>query len=390
MSIDQLKCDIIARVDAETPALCDVSHTLHRRPELAFKEFEGCKTLTTYLQSKNFQVKSGIAGLETAFEAVYGEGSPDIAILAEYDALPDLGHACGHNIIGAAAAGAGVAAQLAVDTFGGRIRVIGTPGEEGGGGKIDMAAKGIFDPLDAVLMVHPGRRNVGMPRILAAVMLKVAYFGREAHASAAPEEGINALDALLTAFSTINALRQHIKDSARIHGVITDGGQVPNVVPAHSAASFIVRAGTNDYLEVLKDKVLDCFKAGATATGARLEYEWAEKQYAAMQANQPLVELFCRNMGTLGRSYCLGDPDERFGSTDMGNVSLAAPAMHPTVSVTDGREEVHTQQFCQAAAAPEGDRALTDSAKAMAMTVADLLGDADCLKAVREAFNNGQ
>jgi amidohydrolase len=384
--MDPLKQVMIDRIDQLKPELVAISHALHAEPELAFKEFKAAARLTAYLELNGFSVRMPVAGLETAFEATYGTGTPVIAVLAEYDALPDLGHACGHNIIAAAAVGAGMAAKATVDRYGGQIRVIGTPGEEGNGGKIDMVAAGVFDGIDAVLMVHPSRRNVGLPAILAAIALKVEYHGKEAHASAAPEEGVNALDAMILAFNGINALRQHIHDSSRIHGVITDGGRVPNVVPAYAAGTFIVRAAKNDYLETLKKKVVGCLEAGAAATGARLSYHWFEKYYAALKPNRPLVELFCENMALLGRPYVVSDPNERFGSTDLGNVSLVAPAMHPSIAIVEDNSEVHTPEFCRAAVAEGGDKGMLDAAKAMAMTVADLLADERHLQLVRDAF----
>lgn len=390
MEIEELKSLVQEEVDAHRRELIDLSLRIHGNPETAFVEFKACGWLVEFLEENGFQVEKGTAGLPTAFKAVYGQGTPVIAILAEYDALPGVGHACGHNIMGASAVGAGVAAKRAADALGGTIVVFGTPGEEGSGGKVVMVKEGAFAGVDAALIVHPGVRNITLSHSLACIGLKVEFFGRSSHAAARPEEGINALDALILSFNNINALRQHIRSTARIHGIITDGGAAPNVVPSHAAGSFIVRAADDAYLEELRERVLRCFEAGAAATGARLEYRWADETYAAMRTNRVLAGLFGANLRLLGREVQKPDPRRGFGSTDMGNVSAVVPSIHPSVAIAPVGTLSHSPDFAAAACSEAGHQGLLDAAKAMAMTAVDLLGDPALLSAVREEFDHAR
>jgi amidohydrolase len=386
LELSALKASIIAEVDARREELLALSHTIHANPEPGFRETKACALLGGFLEEHGFAVTRGIAGLDTAFKAVYGQGSPDIAFLAEYDALPGLGHACGHNIIAASAMGAAVASKQAVYNYGGSVTVIGTPAEESGGGKAVMAEQGVFSELDAAIMIHPGSRNLAAPSALAAQGLQVEFFGKEAHAAANPQSGVNALDALILSFNALNALRQHIPDDCRIHGIITDGGAAHNIVPAHSAASFMVRAATDGYLDILKEKTLDCFRSGAQATGARLEYHWHEIHYAALKPNATLTELFMDNMKTVGRKFTASDPSNWMGSTDMGNVSQIVPGLHALVAIAPPDVTVHTPEFARTAISETGDRCVSDAAKAMAMTLADLLADPDTRKRLKDDF----
>jgi len=390
VEIEELKSLVQEEVDAHRRELIDLSLRIHGNPETAFVEFKACGWLVEFLEENGFQVEKGTAGLPTAFKAVYGQGTPVIAILAEYDALPGVGHACGHNIMGASAVGAGVAAKRAADALGGTIVVFGTPGEEGSGGKVVMVKEGAFAGVDAALIVHPGVRNITLSHSLACIGLKVEFFGRSSHAAARPEEGINALDALILSFNNINALRQHIRSTARIHGIITDGGAAPNVVPSHAAGSFIVRAADDAYLEELRERVLRCFEAGAAATGARLEYRWADETYAAMRTNRVLAGLFGANLRLLGREVQKPDPRRGFGSTDMGNVSAVVPSIHPSVAIAPVGTLSHSPDFAAAACSEAGHQGLLDAAKAMAMTAVDLLGDPALLSAVREEFDHAR
>ncbi len=384
-----IKARVNQAATAAREAALKLSHDIHANPELGFQEHEAMARLTSHLEDRDFRVTRGIGGLETAFRADYGNGQPVIGLMAEYDALPEIGHACGHNVIAGTAVTAAVAARAAVDALGGTVSVCGTPGEEGLGGKSVMAEAGAFSDLDAAMMVHPGVKDVACPGVLAAWTITVEYFGQAAHAAADPEAGINALDAMILAFSAINALRQHIPDSARVHGIITDGGQAPNIIPAHSAATLMVRAADNAYLAELAERVIHCFEAGAGASGARLEYRWEEHPYAALVSNHALAALFAANMRTLGRDYPLDAPAEQFGSTDMGNVSLLVPSIHPLVAITPRRVAIHSPEFARAAVSKVADRGLMDGARALALTVTDLLADPACLRAVKEEFNAG-
>jgi amidohydrolase len=314
-----------------------------------------------------------------------------VAFLAEYDALAGIGHGCGHNIIAMASVGAAIVTKAIVPEVGGTALVIGTPAEESAGGKVFMANRGAFDDLDVAMLVHPGNRDVAVTYALALVALGVQYFGKAAHAAARPEAGINALDALVIGYSSVNALRQHIRESARIHGIITDGGQAVNVVPEHAAGAFLLRAEDDDYLEELKERVLACFRAGAEATGARLEYRWGEEaRYRAMRSNRALAEAYRRNMEALGRQVQEEDSHRSMGSTDMGNVSVLVPAIHPTVAIAPPDVSIHTPEFRDVAASEAGHRGLLDSAKAMAMTAADVLLDADLRRRIEEEFRGGE
>ena len=386
MDIAKLKAAVSNGVDAQHHQLNELSLRIHSNPELGFQENKAVAWLTQYLGENGLAVERGICELPTAFRASYGQGKPAIAILAEYDALPKLGHACGHNLIAASAVGAGIASKLAIDQFGGSLLVIGTPAEELSGGKAIMAQRGGFNNLDAAMMVHPGEHDTATTRALACQALEVEFFGKAAHSAASPEAGINALEAMIQSFVAIDSLRQHIRDKARIHGIITDGGEAANIVPAHSAGVFLVRAEDNAYLDELRQKVLNCFVGAATASGARLEYRWGDTSYAPMRNNLTLARLFKQNMESLGRKVRLTDPSRGFGSTDMGNVSQLVPSIHPTVAIAPKEVSTHSPQFASAAASEAGTQGLLDGAKALAMTVVDLVASPEIVTKIKEEF----
>ncbi len=390
MDIGEIKASVVKDIDARYQKLGELSQKIHDNPEEAFQESKAAAWLTEYLEENGFTVERGICELPTAFRGRYGAGKPVIAILAEYDALPKLGHACGHNLIAASAVGAGVASKQAVDRFGGSIMVIGTPGEELYGGKAIMAERGGFDNVDMAMIVHPGGGNRVVMNTLVCQTLDVEFLGKAAHAAAKPEAGINALEAMLQSFNAINSLRQHIREKARIHGIITDGGEAANVVPAHTAASFIVRAEDDRYLDELKEKVINCFAGAARATGAELKCRWGEVRYAAMLNNLTMARLFRRNMKSLGHNIRLGDATLWGGSTDVGNVSQLVPAIQPLVAIAPDDVLIHSPQFAQAAASEAGLRCLLDAAKAMAMTVVDLLADPEIAAKVQDEFRRGK
>ncbi len=389
MEVASLKSQIRDAVEEHRQELIDLSIMIHSHPELGFEEEKACEWLTGFLGKYGFHVERGIAGLPTAFRATYGRDSPVVALLAEYDALPGIGHACGHNIIATSSVGAAMAARLAVDKFGGTVAVLGTPAEELYGGKAIMAEKGIFQDIAAAMLVHPAASNTNSIQALACIGLDIEFFGKAAHASSSPSEGINALEAMIQAFNHINSLRQHIRERARLHGIITDGGQAANIIPAHSAGSFLVRAEDEDYLEILKGKVLSCFQSAAVATGARLEYKWAEPHYMAMRTNNHFAEVFARNLEAAGRRVQSYHEERGMGSTDMGNVSQKVPSIHPSISIVNPGIVEHTAEFAQAAASEEGHRGMLDAAKAMAMTVYDLLSNHEVLAKVTEEFCYG-
>ncbi len=386
MDLTEAKAEVTSEVEAQREQLIKLSLKIHANPELGFEESQASSWLTDYLAERGFSVERGVCELATAFRARYGQGPPAIALLAEYDALPKLGHACGHNLIATIAAGAGAAAMRAIDRFGGSLVVMGTPAEELLGGKAIMAERGAFNDLDIAMMVHPGSNNIATTQTLACQALDVEFTGKAAHAAACPEEGINALEAMLIAFAAINSLRQHTRESSRIHGIITDGGEAANIVPEHSAASFIVRAQDDAYLEVLKEKVIACYTGAAKATGARLDYHWREARYSAMRNNLTLARLFSRNMAVLGRKYRLHGDAGNFGSTDMGNVSQLVPAIHPLIAITPPGVVIHSPEFAEAAASEKGTHGLMDGAKALAMTVVDLVSSPQTVTTVKREF----
>jgi amidohydrolase len=386
MEIDDLRSQVVQEIEDRRSELRDLSLKIHANPELGFQEVRAAGWLCDYLEQNGFQVERGFAELQTAFKASYGRVRPAIAFFAEYDALPELGHACGHNIIAAAAAGAGIAAKKTIDKLGGSVHVIGTPGEEVFGGKAIMVGKGAFDNLDVAMIVHPGSRDIATFEGLACISLEVEYFGKAAHAAARPDEGINALEALILAYNNVNSLRQHVRERSRIHGIITKGGDAPNIVPEHTSAVFLIRAGDMEYLEELRQKVLDCFVSGAVATGARLQHKWGDIIYTPLRSNPVLASLFRQNMDSLGRAMSISDPLSRFGSTDMGNVSQVVPSIHPLVAIVSPETSVHSPQFAEAARSDTGERALLDGAGAMALTLVDLLANPERMAEVKEAF----
>jgi amidohydrolase len=387
LELDKLKAAISGELDARQKELSELSRRIHDNPEPGSHEVRAAYWLSKFLKDNGFTVASGIGELPTAFRASFGSGEPVIALLAEYDALPGLGHACGHNIIAASAAGAGVATRLAARQLGGTVLVIGTPDEEKRAGKALMMKSDAFAGVDAALMIHAGGHDAATTKALACHTLEVEFFGKEAHAAASPASGINALEAMLLSFAAINSLRQHIKDKARIHGIITDGGRAANIVPGHSAGSFYVRAEDDSYLKELQQKVISCFSGAATASGARLEYKWAEASYAAMKNNPTLSRLFQHNMAIVGRKIPLADPAESFFSTDMGNVSQVVPAIHGMVAIAPRGTALHTPEFARAAVSARGNKGLIDATKALAMTVADVLAQPGLIAQAKEEFS---
>jgi amidohydrolase len=388
--VNQLKQRAQADIDRRRSELVDISLQLHANPEIAFEEVRSSELLAGFLERNGFAVERGICQIPTAFRASYGSGEPRVAIIAEYDALPGVGHGCGHNVIGTASCAAGIAVRPLVDETGGTVEVIGTPAEEAAGGKVYMATRGAFDGLTCAMMVHPGNRNTAVAYALACLDLEVEFTGRPAHAAARPEAGLNALDAMVAAFVNIGLLRQQVRDSARIHGIITDGGQAVNVIPHHTAAKFLVRTEEDDYMdEVLKPKVLACFEGAAKATGCELKYRWGEEsRYKTVRTNMALADAYKANVESLGRTVM--DPESRrsMGSTDMGNVTQIVPGIHPAIAIAPWDVPIHTVEFREIAASEAGHLGLLDSAKALAMTAIDVLTDERLRKAMWDEFRD--
>lgn len=368
------------RFDRAHSQLLSLSHRIHAHPELGFEEEKSATWVAEALTDAGFAVETGICDLPTAFVARAGSGPLHIAICAEYDALPGVGHACGHNIIAAMAVGAGIAAAKVADEVGLTISVIGTPAEEVGdsSGKILLLERGAFDGVHAAMMVHPAPFDVVDMPIIAASMFEVRYTGKEAHASAFPELGINAADAFTIAQTAIGLLRQHIKSTDRIHGILTKGGDAPNIIPAHTAAKYMVRAKTLADLGTIRAKVLRCFEAGALATGAKLEVLGGTKPYAEMLHDADLAAAYQRNAEALGRVIRINGASlaRAAGSTDMGNISLAIPSIHPAIGIDSSPAVNHQPEFTAHCATPAADKAVLDGGLAMAWTAIDLATDA--------------
>lgn len=364
--------------EARRQALVDLSHRIHAHPELGFEEERASGWLVEVLDGAGFRVEQGICQMPTAFLAQAGSGPLHIAFCAEYDCLPGIGHACGHNIIAAMSAGAGIAAARVADEVGLTVSVIGTPAEEGGGGKILLLERGGFAGVHAAMMVHPAPFEAVDPKIIAASVFEVRYRGRASHASAFPELGINAADALTVAQIAIGLLRQHIRPTERIHGIITKGGDAPNIVPAETSASYMVRAETVEEAEELRKKVNRCFEAGALSTGATLAIAGGEKPYAQMRHDAEIGRHYRKNAEALGRSFPdLGPLRDRVAaSTDMGNVSLALPAIHPVISIDSLPAVNHQPEFAAHCVTEAADRALVCGAMALAWTAIDVARDA--------------
>ncbi|MBV8303572.1 MAG: M20 family metallopeptidase [Acidimicrobiia bacterium] len=386
MDVEAVKGRLVGEVDRHAAGLLETSHRIHEHPELLFEERFAADLLCDMLEGAGLDVERGAYGLETAFAARAGREGPTVAVLCEYDALPGIGHGCGHNIIATAGLGAGLAAAAVADEVGGRVVVLGTPAEEGGGGKIYMGEAGAFDGLDAALMVHPADQDLLEMNVIAIATWEVEYFGQAAHAAAFPHLGRNALDAAVLGYNAVAALRQHIKANERVHGVFTRAGDKANIVPDHTVAEWYVRSGTIASLQPLKERVLACLRAGADAAGCRMEQRATCPEYSDLRTNGPMAELYRANAERVGRAPVRGRENGVVGSTDMGNVSYLVPSIHPMIRVAPAGVAIHTKDFAAWARAPEGDRAVLDGAKAMAMTVADLWLRPDVLDAARRAF----
>jgi len=369
------------RFDSAREELIRLSHRIHAHPELGYEEEKASSWLCESLDQAGFAVEKGICELPTAFRARAGSGPLHIGICAEYDCLPGIGHACGHNIIAASAVGAALAVAKVADEIGVTVSVIGTPAEEVGnaGGKILLLERGAFAGIHAAMMVHPAPFDMLKSKIIAASMFEVHYTGKESHASAFPELGVNAADALTVAQISLGLLRQHIRSTDRIHGIVTHGGLAPNVVPAKTSAKYIIRSETLDQLADLKPKVHRCFEAGALATGSRLEITGGDKPYAEMHHDADLAALYRKNSEDLGRPFPnLGEWETRpTGSTDMGNVSRAIPSIHPLIGINSLPAVNHQPEFTAHCITADADKALVDGALAMAWTCIDAARDTE-------------
>ena len=381
-----IKTQVRDAVTARADQLLDVSHQIHERPELGFQEHFAHGLLTDALEAAGFTVTRHAAGLDTAFVATYGSG-PAVGVICEFDALPEIGHGCGHNIIASLGLGAALAAADVADQAGGRVVVIGSPAEEGGGGKVLMAKHGVFDGLEAALMVHPADRDLTRMDVVAIERMAVEYEGAAAHAAAAPHKGRNALDAAVLGYVNIAALRQHLSPSERVHGIITNGGTRPNVIPAKAEAQWYVRTPRRATLDSLVGRVHACLEAGSHAAGCTMSISPIGQTYNDMIHSTAVVAAFVENAALLGREVAAPTPATQvLGSTDMGNVSYLLPSIHPMIKAAPEGTPLHSLDFARAAISDLGDQAVLDGAAALAMTVVDVWQDAELRKAAREEF----
>ncbi len=350
--------------------LVAISHSLHAEPELAFAEHRSAAKLADSLAQHGFEVRRGVAELPTAFDATFGSGALVIGLCAEYDALPEVGHACGHNVIAAAALGAGLALAHVADELGITVRVIGTPAEESGGGKVLMLQRGVFDGVAAAMMVHPAPQETVAAPSLAIADVAVRYTGKESHAATAPHLGRNAADAITLAQVGIGLLRQHLEPQQMVHGIVTHGGAAPNVVPAHTEAVYYLRAPDLESLARITSRAQDCFAAGALATGCTHEVVTMSPTYAELSPDAWLAAAYREAVTALGRDPLSVTQEQlrQAGSTDMGNVTRTLPGIHPTVAIDCGQAVNHQPEFADACVGASADRALLDGAVALAHT----------------------
>ncbi len=356
------------------PELRDLSRWMYDHPEIAFEEKQTSARLAEYLADKGFEVEYPAYGLDTAFAARIGSTGPEVVICCELDALPEVGHACGHNIIASSAIGAGVALGPLVDELGFRVTVLGTPAEEMYGGKIDLIQAGAFSGAAAAMMVHPANEDTVDKPFLAVTHIDVEFHGKESHAAFKPQVGINALDAAVQAYVNISTLRQALYPTDKVHGVITYGGGAPNVIPAYTAMSWYVRAATKERLDELYSRVVACFEAAAVATGCTYELERRGHPYSDLLSNDVMTDLYAANSAALGRPMGRGadvDPGAS-GSTDMGNVSYEVPTIHPMLDIKALPAVNHQKEFAAHTLSPTGEQAIRDGALAMAWTIIDL------------------
>jgi len=386
-SLKQRACE---RIDALKNDLVGISHDIHAHPEENFEEHYAHKRLTDAIGDNKLDVTRKAYDIDTAFDAAVGSKGATVAVLCEYDALPGIGHACGHNIIAAAGLGAGLALAGLAEEAGGRLRLMGTPAEEGGGGKIEMARKGAFVGVDAAMMVHPADRELARMNAIAIQHCLVKYTGEAAHAAVSPHLGKNALDAAVLGYMNIAALRQHILPTERIHGIFLKGGEKPNIVPRETEMDWYVRSNTIETLQPLKERVAGCLHGGAHAAGCHIDLQWQPNPFADIVDNIPLLAAYVSNAAQFGRmlttEYMAGTGG---GSTDMGNISYLTPSIHPMIAVAPEGVSLHTPEFADYATNDDATRAILDGAKIMAMTAIDVWTNDALAAEMKAAFGDG-
>jgi amidohydrolase len=367
--------------------LWEINDYIYNNPELGNREYKAVEKLTSFLEENNFIVEIGTANLPTAFKAVYDSGKPGptVSYLCEYDALPDIGHGCGHNMIGTMGAGAGVLLSKVLNNIGGKVVVFGTPAEETDGGKVYMVKAGIFSDVDVVMMLHPAEANYESGSSLAMDAIQFEYKGKPSHAAAEPEKGINALDAAILTFNGINALRQHVTSDVRIHGIIKEGGVAANIVPERAVAQFYVRAAQRDNLNQVVEKVKNIARGAASMTGAELKISNYEISYDNMNTNKVLSKIFTENLKAAGVTE-INPPSSANGSLDMGNVSHVVPAIHPYIGLDCPEVAGHTRELADMTVTETGHRALLHGVTALAFTGYDVITNKELLEEIKKEF----
>ncbi|RDI43238.1 M20 family metallopeptidase [Falsibacillus pallidus] len=384
-----MKQKLIELIDSYKSDFYGISEYIFQNPELGDQEYKSSAKLMEYLKSHGFNIEENIVGRPTAFKAEFDSGKPGavVAYLCEYDALPEIGHGCGHNMIGTMSMAAGIMLSKVVNETGGKVIVLGTPAEETNGAKVPMAEQGIFDGIDAAMMVHPSGLSYKSGNSLAMDAIQFEYHGKTSHAAASPEKGINALDAVLMLFNGINAMRQQVRQDVRMHGIIKDGGVAANVIPDYACAQFYFRAKDREYLNEIVERVKNIAKGAESMTGAKLEISNYELSYDDMITNQQLSEAFTKNMELAGAED-VQPASKNLGSLDMGNVSHVVPAIHPYIGLGKADLIGHTRELADLTVSEQGRKALIQGTTALALTGYDLLSDDSLLKEVKEEFNN--
>ena len=376
---------IIAEIDRVASTLRDTALKIHADPELGFKEYHASEMWSNVFEREGFRVERPIAGLETAFMATAGAGEVTVSLMLEYDALPDLGHACGHHLNGAAAAGAALGLRSAIDEIGGKVIAFGCPGEEGLGGKCHIARAGLLEGVDFAMMAHARDRNIGAMRHSAVAKYRVKFHGKSAHAAAAPDQGINALDAMLQQFSGISAMRQQMRDDSRIHGVIVNGGHAPNIIPDYTEALFYIRDFDDEYLAELDERFANIVEGAALQTGARAEIEEYGKAYRSNIPNEVLDAVYRRNAAKVGVDVDESADTFSRASTDMGDVSHLVPAIHPAFKAAPLGTPVHSRAFAEASKDEAALDSMIATAKVLALTAHDVIVDSRLRREMKEA-----
>ena len=391
IDIAQLKQQVCADIDSRSADLIFISHEIHAHPELNFEEKFAHEILTQYIADSKLKVDRSAFELDTAFDvSVRGGNGPTVAVICEYDALPGIGHACGHNIIATAGLGAGVALSAVAELCGGNLRLMGTPAEEGGGGKVEMARKGAFKNIDAAMMIHPSDRDLARMNAIAIQQLFVRFAGLAAHAAVSPDKGKNALDAAVLGYMNVAAMRQHIRPTERVHGIFTKAGEKPNIVPREAEMDWYVRSDTIETLQPLKARIAKCLEAGAMAADCTVSFDWQKNTYADLVDNLPLLTSYVLNSAQMGRDLTTDFlPGTGGGSTDMGNLSYLVPSIHPMLQVAPRGVSLHSAQFAEFTASKEADKAVLDGAKIMAMTAIDMWLSDTLSSQVQVAFGDG-